>query len=70
VGKVENLENNGNYEIATEAGRRKSEAYKANIRRRMRCLICHGRHESSKSGSDEIGSGSNIRNGFKAAARL
>ena len=69
MGEVENLENNRNYEIAIKAGRRKSEAYKANMRR-MRRLICYRRHESSKSGSNGVGSRSDIKSGSKAAARL
>jgi hypothetical protein len=70
VGKVENPENNGNYEIAIEAGQRKSEAYEANIRRRIRRLTCHRRHKSSESGSNGIGGKSDIKSGSKAAARL
>jgi hypothetical protein len=70
VGKVKNLKNNGNYKIAIEAGQHKSEAYKANIRRRIRRLIYYGRHKNSELGSDGVGSGSNIRSRSKAAARL
>ena len=70
MGKVENSKNNRNYKIVIEAGRHKSKAYKANMRRRMRRLICYGRHESSELGSDGVGSGSNIRSGFKVVARL
>jgi hypothetical protein len=70
VGEVKNPKNNGNYEIAIEAGRYKSKAYKANMRRRIRRLICYRRYKSSKSGSDGVGSRSNIRSKSKAAARL
>jgi hypothetical protein len=70
VSKVENLKNNGNYKIAIEAGRRKSEAYEANIRRRIRRLIYYRRHKSSKLGSDGVDNRSNIKSGSKAAARL
>jgi len=70
VGKAENPKNNGNYKIATEAGRYKSEAYKANMRRRIRRLICYRRHESSESGSDEVGGESDIKSRSKATARL
>jgi hypothetical protein len=70
IGKVKNPKNNGNYKTATKAGRRKSEAYKANIRRRIRCLIYYKRHKSNKSGSNEVGSRSDIRSKLKAAARL
>jgi hypothetical protein len=70
VGEAENPKNNGNCETAIEARRYKSKAYKANIRRRIRRLTYYKRHKSSKSGSDGVGSGSNIRSGSKAAARL
>jgi hypothetical protein len=70
VGEVENLKNNGNYKITMEAGQYKSEAYEANIRRRIRCLIYYRRHKSNKSGSDEVGGKSDIRSRSKAAARL
>jgi hypothetical protein len=70
VGEVENPKNNGNYKTAIKARQYKSEAYKANTRRRIRRSTCHGRHKSSESGSDGIGSRSNIRSKSKAAARL
>jgi hypothetical protein len=70
VGKAENPKNNGNYKIAIEAGRRKSEAYKANIRRRIRRSICYRRHKSSESGSDGVGGRSNIKSRSKVIARL
>jgi hypothetical protein len=70
IGEVENPENNGNYKIAIEAGRCKSKAYEANMRRRIRRLICHGRYKSSESGSDGVGSRSDIKSRSKAAARL
>jgi hypothetical protein len=70
VGEVENPENNRNYKIAIEAGQRKSKAYKANIRRRMRCLICYRRYKSSELGSNGVDSRSDIRSRSKAAARL
>jgi hypothetical protein len=70
VGKVENPENNRNYKIVIEARRRKSEAYKANIRRRIRRLICYRRHKSNKLGSNGVGSRSDIKSRSKAAARL
>jgi hypothetical protein len=70
VSKVENPENNGNYKTAIEAKQYKSEAYKANIRRRIRRLIYYGRHKSNKSESDGVDSESNIRSRSKAVARL
>jgi hypothetical protein len=70
VGEAENPKNNGNYKIAMEARRCKSKAYKANTRRRIRRLICYRRHKSSKSGSDGVGGGSDIKSRSKAAARL
>jgi hypothetical protein len=70
VGKVENPKNNGNYKTAIEARRHKSKAYKANIRRRIRRLICYRRHKNSKSGSDEVGNRNDIKSRSKAVARL
>jgi hypothetical protein len=70
VGKVKNPKNNGNYKIAIKAGRCKSKAYKANIRKRIRCLIYYKRYKSSKSGSDGVDNRSNIKSRSKAAARL
>jgi hypothetical protein len=70
IGEVENPKNNGNYKTAIEARRRKSKAYKANIRRRIRRLICYRRHKNSELGSNGVDNKSNIRNGFKVAARL
>ena len=70
VDEVENPKNNGNYKTAIEARRRKSKAYKANIRRRIRRLIYYSRYKSSELGSDGVDSRSNIRSRSKAAARL
>jgi hypothetical protein len=70
ISKVENLKNNRNYEIAIEAGRYKSEAYKANIKRRIRRLIYYRKYKSNKSRFDGVDNKSNIRNKSKAAARL
>jgi hypothetical protein len=70
IGEVKNPKNNENYEIAIEAGRCKSEAYKANIRRRIRRLTCYGRYKSSESGSDGVGGRSNIKSRSKVVARL
>jgi hypothetical protein len=70
VGKVENLKNNRNYKIVIEARRYKSEAYKANIRRRIRRLIYYNKYKSSKLGSDRVDNKSNIKSRSKAAARL
>jgi hypothetical protein len=70
IDKVKNLENNGNYKIAIEARQSKSKAYKANIRRRIRCLIYYGRYKSNKLGSNGIDNKSDIKSRSKAAARL
>jgi hypothetical protein len=37
INEAKNPENNGNYKIVIKARQYKSEAYKANIRRRIRC---------------------------------
>jgi hypothetical protein len=70
IGEVKNPKNNGNYKTAIKAGRCKFEAYEANIRRRIRRLICYKRHKSNKSGFDKVSNKSNIRSRSKAAARL
>jgi hypothetical protein len=70
ISKVENPKNNGNYKVAIKAGRCKSEAYKANIRRRIRRLIYYRRHKSSKSGFNRVGGRSDIRSRSKVVARL
>jgi transcriptional regulator NrdR family protein len=70
VGKAENPENNRNYEIVIEARQYKSKAYKANIRRRIRCLTCYRRYKNSELGFDKVGNRSNIKSRSKAAARL
>jgi hypothetical protein len=70
VGKVENPKNNRNYKIVIKAGQYKSKAYKANIRRRIRRLICYRRHKSNKLGFNKVDSRSNIKSRSKMAARL
>jgi hypothetical protein len=70
IGEVKNPKNNGNYKIAIETRQYKSEAYKANIKRRIRRLIYYRRHKSSKLRSNKVDNKSNIRSRSKAAARL
>jgi hypothetical protein len=70
ISEVENLKNNGNYKIAIEARRYKSEAYEANIRRRIRRLIYYRRYKNNKSGSNEVDNKSDIKSKSKAVARL
>jgi hypothetical protein len=70
ISEVKNPKNNGNYKIAIEARQYKSEAYKANIKRRIRRLIYYRRHKSSKLRSNKVDNKSNIRSRSKAAARL
>ena len=63
--------NHGNYNrIAIKDGRREPKAYKANIIRIIRHLICFKKRGSIKSGFNTIDNGSNIRSGSKAAAGL
>ena len=63
--------NHGNYNrTAIEDGQREPEAYKANIIRIIRHLICPKKCGSTKLGSNTIDGGSNIRSGFKVVAGL
>jgi hypothetical protein len=63
--------NHGNYNgMAIKDGRREPEAYKANTIRIMRYLICPEKRGSTKSGSNTIDGGSDIRSGSEAAAGL
>jgi hypothetical protein len=70
VSEVENPKNNRNYKIAIEAGQYKSEVYKANIRRRIKCLIYYKRHKSNKLRFNRVSNKSDIKSKSKAAARL
>jgi hypothetical protein len=71
LGDAKDPENHGNYNrMAMEDGRREPKAYKANIMRIMRHLICPKKRGSTKSGSDAVDGGSDIRSGSKAAAGL
>ena len=70
ISEVENPKNNRNYKIAIKAGRRKSKAYKANIRRRIRRSIYYKRYKNNKLRSNGVGNKSDIKSKSKAAARL
>ena len=71
LSNIKDPKNHGNYNgIAIEDGRREPKAYKANIIRIIRHLICPKKYKSIKLGFDTIDSGSDIRSGFKAAAGL
>jgi hypothetical protein len=71
LSNIKDLKNHGNYNrTAIENGRREPKAYKANIIRIIRHLIYSKKHKSIKLRSNTIDSRSNIRSGFKAAARL
>jgi hypothetical protein len=68
---VRDPKNHGNYNgMAIEDGRREPKAYKANIIRIMRYLICPKKRGSTKSESDAIDGGSDIRSGSKVVAGL
>jgi hypothetical protein len=71
LGDAKDPKNHGNYNgTAMEDGRQEPEAYKANTMRIIRHLICPKKRGSTKSGSNTIDGGSNIRSGSKAAAGL
>jgi hypothetical protein len=71
LGDAKDPKNHGNYNrTAIEDRRREPKAYKANIMRIIRHPICPEKHRSTKSGSDAMDSGSDIRSGSKAAAGL
>jgi hypothetical protein len=56
--------------MAMEDGRREPKAYKANIIRIIRYLICLKKCRSIKLGSNAINNESDIRSRFKVAAGL
>jgi hypothetical protein len=71
VGDIKDLKSNGNYNRTTiEDRQREPEAYKANIIRIIRQLLCPGRRGDTKSGFGAIDSRSDIRSGSKAATML
>ena len=71
LGDIKDPKNHGNYNrMAIEDEWREPEAYKANIIRIIRYLICPKKRGSIKLGSNAIDSGSDIRSGFKAVAGL
>ena len=71
LGDAKDPKNHGNYNrTAIEDGRREPKAYKANIMRIIRHLICPKKRGSTKLGSNAVDGGSNIRSGSKAAAGL
>jgi hypothetical protein len=68
---VKDPKNHGNYNrTAIEDRRREPKAYKANIIRIIRHLICSKKRRSTKLGSNAVDNRSDIRSGSKAAARL
>jgi hypothetical protein len=71
LGDAKDPKNHRNYNgIAIEDGWREPKAYKANIMRIMRYLICPKKRGSTELGSNAIDGGSDIKSGFKAAAGL
>jgi hypothetical protein len=71
LGNIKDLKNHGNYNrMAIEDGWREPKAYKANIIRIIRHLICPKKRGSTKLGSNTMDNRSNIRSRFKVAAGL
>ena len=71
LGNAKDPENHGNYNrTAIEDGRREPKAYKANTMRIIRHLICPKKRGSTKSRSNTVDDGSDIRSGSEAAAGL
>jgi len=71
LGDIKDLKNHGNYNgTAIEDGRREPKAYKANIIRIIRHLICSKKRGSIKLESNTVDGESDIRSGSKAAAGL
>jgi hypothetical protein len=71
LGNTKDPKNHGNYNrTAIEDGRREPKAYKANIMRIIRHLICLKKRGSTELGSDAVNSGSDIRSRSEAAAGL
>ena len=71
LGDAKDPKNHGNYNgTAMEDGRREPKAYKANIIRIIRHLICSKKRRSTKLGSNAVDDGSDIRSGSKVVAGL
>ena len=71
LGNIKDPKNHGNYNrIVIKDRRWKPKAYKANIIRIIRHLICSKKRKSIELGSNTIDNGSDIKSGFKAAAGL
>jgi hypothetical protein len=71
LSNIKDLENYRNYNrTAIKDGWQEPKAYKANIIRIIRYLICLKKHKSIKLKSNIIDNRSDIRSGFKAAAGL
>jgi hypothetical protein len=71
LSNTKDLKNHRNYNrTAIEDGWREPKAYKANIIRIIRHLICPEKRGSTKLGFNIIDNGSDIRSKSKAAARL
>ena len=71
LGNAKDPKNHGNYNgTAIKDGRQELKAYKANIIRIIRHLICPEKRRSTELGSNAINSGSDIRSRFKAVAGL
>ena len=71
LSNIKDLKNHRNYNgIAIKDGRREPKAYKANIIRIIRHLICLKKYKSIKLRFNIINSGSDIKSKFKTAMGL
>ena len=71
LGNIKDLKNHRNYNrIIIKDRQREPKAYKANIIRIIRHLICSKKRKSTKLRSNAVNSGSDIKSGSKAAAGL
>ena len=71
LSNIKDPKNHGNYNrTAMEDRQREPKAYKANTIRIIRHLIYSEKRRSTKSGSNAVDGGSNIRSRSKAAAGL
>jgi hypothetical protein len=71
LGNIKDSKNHGNYNrTAIKDGQQEPKAYKANIIRIIRHLICSKKRGSTKLESNTVDSGSDIKSGFKTVAGL
>ena len=71
VSDIKDFKNNGNYKRTTIKDRRREpEAYKVNMMRIIRHLICLKKYKDIKLRSDIINNGSDIKSGFETMTKL